>query len=249
MTNVATGYQNYQGFPQGNAPLVDENGMLTLTWAKFFISLWQRAGNTGTLQQSLYLLQNGNQIVIVNAATGQQSAVLGTVYSVGLNFTGGIISVTGSPITGAGIFQLAIAGNSGGIVYFDTNGSWKSTPVLQANQILLGGGIGAGPTALGSLGANNTVLHGNSIGAPSFSQVDLTTDVTNVLAVVNGGTGQNTGYTVATLPIGQTVGTRTWVTNAAAATYAVGSVVTAAILPAPGYVIPVFYNGSAWVAG
>ena len=38
-------------------------------------------------------------------------------------------------------------------------------------------------------GASNTILHGNGSGAPTFSAVDLTTEVTGVLPVPNGGTG------------------------------------------------------------
>ena len=245
MVTVATGYQNYQGFPQGNTPLVDENGQLTLTWAKFFISLWQRAGNSGTLQQALYLLQDGAQIAIINSATGQATAVLGTVSSVGLQFTGGIVGVANSPVTGVGTFNLTVGGTSGGGVYFDSATSWKSSAVLPARQLLLGGGAGAAPTGLGTTGTSNTVLHGNPSGAPSFSAVSLTGDVAGVLPVVNGGTGQGTGYTVATLPTGQAQGTRTWVTDATATSYLVGAAVTGGGTA----VIPVFYNGSAWVAG
>ena len=247
MVTVATGYQNYQGFPQGNTPLVDENGQLTLTWAKFFIILWQRAGNSGTLQQSLYLLQDGSQIVIINAATGQATSVLGTVSSVGLQFTGGIVGVANSPVTGIGTFQLTVGGNSGGMVYFDTTTSWKSSPTLPAYQLLLGGGTGQPPAELGTLGAAGTVLHGNPSGPPSFSQVNLLTDITGALPVTNGGTGQAGGYTVATLPASAATGSRTWVTDASAATYSVGATVTAAV--SGGSTIPVFYNGTSWVAG
>jgi len=249
MTVVATGYQNYQGFPQGNTPLVDENGQLTLTWAKFFISLWQRAGNSGTLQQALYLLQDGAQIVIINSATGATSAVLGTVYSVGLQFTGGLVNVTGSPITGAGTFQLTVNGNSGGVVYFDTAASWKSSPTLPLQQLIVGGGAGAAPAGIGSYGTSNTVLHGNASGVPTFGPVNLAAETTGILATANGGTGQSNGYTVATLPTVAIVGNRSWVTDALNSSYYVGAAVTAAVFPAPGFVIPVFYNGSAWVAG
>ena len=66
---MTTGYQNYQGFPLGNTRVVDDQGQLTLPWARFMISLWQRAGANGTLQQALYLLQNGSVISVINAGT------------------------------------------------------------------------------------------------------------------------------------------------------------------------------------
>jgi hypothetical protein len=54
-------------------------------------------------------------------------------------------------------------------------------------------------------------------------------------------------YTVAALPTGLSAsqGARTWVTDAASATYSVGSTLTGGGTN----VIPVFYNGTAWVAG
>lgn len=59
---------------------------------------------------------------------------------------------------------------------------------LTANQLVIGNG-GADVTVLGSLGTANKVLHGNASGAPAFSAVDLTADITNILGSVNGGTG------------------------------------------------------------
>jgi hypothetical protein len=41
-------------------------------------------------------------------------------------------------------------------------------------------------------GTSNTVLHGNTGGAPTWSAVDLTADVSGILPVANGGTGFNT---------------------------------------------------------
>jgi hypothetical protein len=58
---------------------------------------------------------------------------------------------------------------------------------LTANALILGNG-GVDITALGSLGTTTTVLHGNAAGAPTWAAVDLTTTVTNVLPMANGGT-------------------------------------------------------------
>ena len=62
---------------------------------------------------------------------------------------------------------------------------------LTANQLILGGGSQAAQ-ALGSLGTTTTVLHGDAAGAPFFSAVDLTADVTGILPLANGGTGSAT---------------------------------------------------------
>lgn len=70
----------------------------------------------------------------------------GTVTSVGLGFSGGLISVSGSPITTAGAFTLSVAGTSGGIPYFATGTSWASSGQLAANALMIGGGAGGAPS-------------------------------------------------------------------------------------------------------
>jgi hypothetical protein len=109
----------------------------------------------------------------------------GTVTSVG--WTGGIVSVASSTTTPA----FTIAGTSGGIPYFDSATTWASSGVLTANRLILGGGAGAAPTVVASLGTTTTVLHGNAAGAPTFGAVSLTADVSGNLPVtnLNSGTG------------------------------------------------------------
>ena len=69
----------------------------------------------------------------------------GTVTSVGQTFTGGIVSVTGSPVTGSGTLALTVAGTSGGIPYFSSGTTWASSTALAANALVIGGGAGAAP--------------------------------------------------------------------------------------------------------
>ena len=67
----------------------------------------------------------------------------------------------------------------------------------------------------GTPGTTTTILHGNALGLPTYGQIvnadianstiDLTSKVTNVLPVLNGGTGQST-YTDGQLLIGNTTG-------------------------------------------
>lgn len=81
------------------------------------------------------------------------------------------------------------AGTDGGVLGFTATGTLASSGLLTNHAIVLGGGAGATPVALGSLGTATTVLHGNAAGAPAFSGVDLAADVTGTLPVGNGGTG------------------------------------------------------------
>lgn len=87
---------------------------------------------------------------------------------------------------------------SGGVPYFSSTTAMASSAALAANQIVIGGGAGAAPATLGSLGTTTTVLHGNAAGAPTFGAVSLTADVSGTLPVANGGTGaaSQTAYAV-----------------------------------------------------
>lgn len=118
---------------------------------------------------------------------------VGTVTSVAESFTGGLISVGGSPITSAGTLALTVAGTSGGVVYFSSSSAWASSAALGANAIMVGGGAGTAPATLASLGTTTTVLHGNAAGLPSFAAISLTADVSGILPVANGGTGLSSG--------------------------------------------------------
>ena len=111
------------------------------------------------------------------------SDTTGTVTSV--SFTGGLISVATPTTTPA----LTVAGTSGGIPYFSGATTWASSGALTASALVLGGGAGAAPTPMGSLGTTTTLLHGNAAGAPTFAAVSLTADVSGILPTANGGTG------------------------------------------------------------
>jgi len=76
---------------------------------------------------------------------------------------------TATPVWGA--YTLPASVTSGGIPYFSSTGAESSSALLTANAIMLGGGAGAAPATLGSLGTTTTVLHGNAVGAPTFGAV------------------------------------------------------------------------------
>lgn len=95
-------------------------------------------------------------------------------------------------------------GTSGGILGFTASGTLASSVALTASALVLGGGAGATPTPMGSLGTTTTVLHGNAAGAPTFGAVSLTADVSGTLPVANGGTNNTTFTAYAVLCAGTT---------------------------------------------
>lgn len=121
-----------------------------------------------------------DQVPVVNHA--------GTVLSFGAVNLAASAAVTGQlPVANGGIGIAS--GTSGGIPAFTSTTTIGSSALLTANALVLGGGAGVAPGPLGSLGTTTTVLHGNASGAPSFGAVSLTTDVTGVLPIANGGAG------------------------------------------------------------
>lgn len=95
---------------------------------------------TGTPGVGKVLTDDGSGTGIAVWTTG------GTVTSVAQSFTGGLISVSGSPITSSGTLALTVAGTSGGIPYFSSASTWATSSALAANAIVRGGGAGTAPS-------------------------------------------------------------------------------------------------------
>jgi hypothetical protein len=129
----------------------------------------------------------------------------GSVTSVAQSFTGGLISVAGSPITSSGTLALTVAGTSGGIPYFSSTSTWATSAALAASSIVIGGGAGAAPsttttgtgvvTALGvnTGSAGAFVVNGGALGTPSSGTV---TNLTGTASInINGTVGATTPST------------------------------------------------------
>lgn len=80
------------------------------------------------------------------------------------------------------------SGTSGGILGFTSSTTMASSVSLTADALIVGGGPGATPTPLASLGTVTTLLHGNASGEPFFASVDLNADTTGILEIDQGGT-------------------------------------------------------------
>ena len=117
-----------------------------------------------TTDEKLYFKNAAGTVKLLASNAGSA----GSVTSVAQTFTGGIVSVAGSPITTSGTLALTVAGTSGGVPYFTSASTWASSGALTQYGILYGGGAGAAPVAT-AVGTATHVLTSNGSGvAPTF---------------------------------------------------------------------------------
>lgn len=162
---------------------------------------WVRTAN-GDLTNETVMGSLGTGIVVNTTTTGVPTIYAGSSCAGANQLVSGLSAAGVATCTAVdlatmltGVLPVAnggtglASGTSGGVLAYTAAGTLASSGVLAANQIVLGGGAGAVPATLGSLGTATTVLHGNAAGAPTFGAVALTTDVSGILPVANGGTG------------------------------------------------------------
>jgi hypothetical protein len=172
----------------------------------------------------------------------------GSVTSVAQTFTGGIISVGGSPITTSGTLALTVAGTSGGIPYFTSATTWATSAVLAANALMIGGGAGLAPstittgtgvvTALGlNTGSSGAfVVNGGDLGTPLSGTV---TNLTGTAAINITGTASNlAGGSAASIPYQSASGTTAFLASLAGDA---NKVLQSNGTSAPSWVTPVAY--------
>jgi len=195
----------------GGSPVIS-SGTLALTYSGTALPV----ANGGTGQTSataafdaLAPTQTGNsgKYLTTNGSTTSWATVSGsgTVTSVAQSFTGGIVSVAGSPIISSGTLALTVAGTSGGVPYFSSGTTWASSAALASNALMVGGGAGTAPstvttgtgvvTALGvnTGSAGAFVVNGGALGTPSGGTV---TNLSGTASInINGTVGATTPTT------------------------------------------------------
>jgi hypothetical protein len=149
----------------------------------------------------------------VNDRTAE-SGSSGSVTSVGQSFTGGLVSVAGTPITSSGTLALTVAGTSGGVPYFDSASSWATSGALASGALVLGGGAGSAPTSM-AMGTNVATF----LGTPSSANLrGALTDETGTGLAVFSTSPTITGATVNGITDLSATPTRTLILTAAGAT-------------------------------
>ena len=216
LADVATGNSLISG-GVGAAPSWGKIGLTTHVSGTLPIA---NGGTNGTATPTAGAVSYGTGTAFGFTAAGTSGQVLtsagagiptwttpttGTVTSVGQTFTGGLISVAGSPVTGSGTLALTVAGTSGGVPYFSSASTWASSAALAANALVIGGGAGVAPatTTTGTgvvtaLGVNTGtagafVVNGGALGTPASGTV---TNLTGTASInINGTVGATTPTT------------------------------------------------------
>lgn len=130
----------------------------------------------------------------------------GTVTSVAFSDSGGIFSVSGSPITTNGTISESVSGVSGGLPYFSSTSQLSSSGSFTTNAVLFGGGVGGAPgNVTNNATATKEFLNQTSSGVPEYSALvsgdipnnaanttGTAANVTGTVTTAHGGTGQTT---------------------------------------------------------
>ena len=262
-----------------------EDGQITTQWSRWLNNVYTITGEG----LGITPVANGGTGLGTIPTNGKLLIGNGTGYSLNTLTAGAGITVT----NGAGTITVASSGTtsfSAGTTGFTPSSPTSGAVVLAGTLVIANGGTGAtsaaaaranlGAGTVTSVGGTGTVngitltgtvttagsltLGGTLSGVSLTTQVtgvlpianggtgttgigtvfaSLTTNVSGILPVANGGNGLGAAYTVATLPAASTQGRRSWVTDALAPVFLAAPVGGGAV------VCPVFDNGAAWVVG
>lgn len=149
--------------------------------------------NSGTANQLAYYASTGTAVsgltsipsgvlVTDGSSVPSISTNLPTAVTIGAAY---IYRVGGTDVAVADGGTGLSAGTSGGILGFTGTTTLASSVALTASALVLGGGAGATPTPMASLGTTSTLLHGNAGGAPTFGAV-VAADIGTAVAVLFG---------------------------------------------------------------
>lgn len=132
------------------------------------------SGKTFTVSQTLAMpTDNGTAGFVLrtdgNGVGTWVANTTGSVTSVGQSFTGGIVSVGGTPVTSSGTLALTISGTSGGIVYFSSNSTWASSGAMGQGSLIVGGSSGAPPNPISAQSAGKVLISNGVLSAPIYS--------------------------------------------------------------------------------
>ena len=185
---------------EGTTP-TDASGTLIVDSGQTFTVHKTFAMPTDDGQNNYVLKTNGAGV----GSWAADSAGTGTVTSVSQSFTGGIIQVSGSPITTSGTLALTIAGSQGGIVYFTTNSGWGSTGPLGAGGLIVGGGTSI-PTVLAAVASGRVLTSAGTGTTPAYSST-ITLGASGTLGTIT--LGNATSGTILITPPTGALGTVT----------------------------------------
>jgi hypothetical protein len=230
--------------------LIDERtGAVSREWYRWFYNIFTITGGGLGITPVI----NGGTGLSTIPTNGQLLIGNGTGYTLNTLGTGAGISVT----NGAGVIVVANTGVlslSGGTTGLTPATATNGDVVLAGTLIAANGGTGFASYAVGDLLYANTtttlaklpdVATGNALisggvgVAPSWGKIGLTTHVSGVLPIANGGTNGTTTPTAGAVPYG--TGTAYGFTAAGTA----GQILTSAGAGAPTWVTPTYLSPSA----
>ena len=138
---------------------------------------------------------------ITNSDTGSAQNIFKTFSISGTDITAGGNNDTINFAAGSGISLSGDAGSK--TITITGSGGQGTLSGMTPNGVLYAADANTAATVVGTTG---TVLHGVTNGAPVFSSVDLTADISNILPIANGGTGLATIPTAGQILIGNGTG-------------------------------------------